>query len=157
MPLEAGAHRRCLVRLGKDGIERGFDVAVGNAAAAQLSRDTEATLPAGLCVMANVFKRVAGVVKILLLAEARDNGGNRLLILGAAPKVIAHLVNGVRAAHQCTDSRRVQLLLGFKLARRGTGTHRESLEARRQGSKDRVLKDSTADPSPGPLARIPSG
>lgn len=84
MPPEARANRRRFVRFREDGIEGGFDVAIGDSAAAQFARDAEASLAARLRVLAGVFEREASIVEITLLAKARNDGGNGLFVVSSA-------------------------------------------------------------------------
>ena len=73
MALEAGADGCGFVSLREDGVERGFDVAIGNAAGAELAGNAEAPLAARVGVLAGVIEGVAGVVEIVLFAQARDH------------------------------------------------------------------------------------
>jgi hypothetical protein len=115
--LEARADERGFVRFGEDGVERGFDVAVGNAAGAQFARDAKTPLAARLRVRASVVEGVAGVVEIVVLAQPGDDGRNEFGIFGAAAEVFAHFMDGVRAAHERAQGGGVKLLLGGEFAR----------------------------------------
>jgi len=98
--LEAGADERGFVGLRENGVERGFDVAVGDAAAAEVASDAIASLTAHPGVVTGEFEGVARVVEIIQLTQARDHRGNQVFALGAAFEVLLHLVDRVRAAHQ---------------------------------------------------------
>jgi hypothetical protein len=84
LPAQARANRRRFVRFREDGIECGLDVAIGHAAAAQLSRDAEASLAARLRVLARVFEREASIVEITLLAKARNDRGNGFFVVSSS-------------------------------------------------------------------------
>src|SRR5574337_797610 len=64
--LEALADERGFIGFREAFLERGFDVAVGDATGAKLASDAVATLAAGLGAIAGELARVAGVVEKLL-------------------------------------------------------------------------------------------
>jgi len=115
--LEARADEHGFVCLGEDGVKGGFDVAVGDAARAQLAGDAKASLAAGLRVLAGVVEGVAGVVEIFMLAQPGDDGRDEFEVFGAAVEVFAHFMDGVRAAHERAERGGVKLLLGREFAR----------------------------------------
>jgi hypothetical protein len=93
LALETGADKRGFVGIGEGGGESGFDVAVGDAASAEFAGDPETPLAAGLGVMAGEFAGVAGVVEVIVFAEARDDGRDEVFIFGAALEVLLHFVD----------------------------------------------------------------
>jgi hypothetical protein len=93
-------------------------VPVRNSTCAELAGDAEAALSPGIGVLARKFDRVAGVIEIVVLAEARDHAVDRFFLDGAALQVGSHLVDRVRAPHQRAECGGIELLLGCKLARR---------------------------------------
>jgi len=115
--LEAGADERGFVGLGENGIECGFDVAVGHAAAAEVASDAVASLTAQPSVVTGELEGITCVVEIIQLTEARDHGGNQVFVFGAALEVLLHLVDRVCTAHQGALCGHVELVLGGKFAR----------------------------------------
>jgi hypothetical protein len=63
-------------------------------------------------VPAGEVEGVAGIVEIILLAEARDHAVNVFFIFSAAFEILAHFVNRMRAAHQGAESGGVKLTFG---------------------------------------------
>jgi len=112
MTLKTLPNQRCFVRFGKDCVEGGIDVALRDASGAQFVRDTETSLPASIGVVSGVFDRVAGVVEVVLFAKPRNDGAHVPFCLGAAPEILTHLLDGMRAARQRPKRRGVKLLLG---------------------------------------------
>ena len=123
MTLEPGADRCGFVGLREDGFEGRIDVVIGNAAGAEFAGDAETSLAAGIGVLARVVEGVAGVVEVALFAEAGDHAINVSFVFGAASEILAHFVDGVRAAHQGAKGGGVKLLLAGDFARRRAGAH----------------------------------
>ena len=117
MAFEALADEGGFVCVGEDGIEGGFDVAVGDAASAEFSRDAESSLAAGLRVLASIIERELCVVEVILFAEARNYGCDGFFVLGAAREIFLHFVDRVGPAHQRTERGGVKLLVGGRFAR----------------------------------------
>ena len=122
LALQARADERGFVGFGENGIERGFDVAVRDAADAELAGDAETSLAAGLRVAAGIVESEFSIVEIILLSEACYDRSDEIFLLGAALEILLHFMNGVRAAHQCTQSGGVEILLSGELARGGAHT-----------------------------------
>src|SRR5215472_5152214 len=74
LAFDAPAKESRFVSLCEDGIESGLDVPIRDTAGTQFARDAETSLATRVGVLAGVFERVAGVIEIVLLAEARDDG-----------------------------------------------------------------------------------
>jgi len=120
--LEAGADEGGFVGFGEDGVERGFDVGVGDAAGAEFAGDAEAAA-VGMDAAAGEVEGVADVIEIVELAKARDDGGDEFYIFGAAFEIGAHVVERVGAAHKRALRGKVKLVLGREFRGRGAGTH----------------------------------
>ena len=69
---ETLADERGFVGVGKDGVERGVDMLVGNATGAEFAGDAEASLAAGVRVLAGVVEGILRVVEIRLFAKTGD-------------------------------------------------------------------------------------
>ena len=118
MAFQARTHERGFVRFGEDGVEGRIDVAIGDAAGAKFTRDAKTSLAAGLGVLACVIESVAGVIEVVLLAETGDHRRDKACIFRAELKVLAHFMDGVRAAHKGAESSGVELLFGGEFLRR---------------------------------------
>lgn len=84
MTLEACANQRCLIGFGEDASNSGVDVVVRNSSGAQLACDPETSLAACMRVVPGIVDRIAGIVEVALLAQARDDGRNVCRGFGAA-------------------------------------------------------------------------
>src|ERR1700730_13995684 len=91
--LQADTHECGFVGLGEDAIERGIDMAVGNAAAAQLPGYPKTALVTGLGVLASEVGGVARVVEVGQFSQARDDGRNDFFVVGAAFKMLTHFMD----------------------------------------------------------------
>jgi hypothetical protein len=120
---DAGADEQCFIRFGEDGIERGLDELVGDAAPAQLAGNAKASAMRAHAA-AREIECVALIVEIVKLAEPGDDGGDEVLIFSALLQVSAHIVQRIGAARQRTLRGEVQLMLSRELARCGAGAHR---------------------------------
>ena len=114
--LEACADERGFVSLRENGIEGGFDVAVGDAAAAKIASDAITSLTAQPGVVTCELEGVTRVVEIIQLTQARDHGGDQVFVFSVALEVLLHLVDRMRAAHQSTLRGHFELMLGSELA-----------------------------------------
>ena len=110
--LEARADGRGLVGLGKDGVEGGFDVAVGYATSTEFAGDAEPSLAARISVLARVIEGVAGIVEVVLFTKAGNRAIDMIFGFGAAFEILPHFVNRVCATHQGTKGGGMKLSLG---------------------------------------------
>jgi hypothetical protein len=101
------------------------DVAVGNAAGAEVARDAEPALFADFGVGAGELFGVAGIVELAGFLEAGEDDLCEKLAIGAAEKFRFHFVDGVCAAHEDTEGVVVEVLLGVEFA--GAGEHKEKM------------------------------
>ena len=92
------ANQCSLVGLGECLRKRRFDVLVGHAARAKLSRNPVAALTAQPCARAREFERVASVIDIFVLLQARKDTPRRFGIFRMPFEVRAHLERRVSAA-----------------------------------------------------------
>jgi hypothetical protein len=111
---QSGADQRGFVGFGEDLRDGVIDVAVGNAACAELPGNAETSLAADFYVLGGVAQGVLGVIEVIELAEAGDYGGHQIFIFGAAFEVLRHLVDGMRAAHEGALGGQVELGLGYE-------------------------------------------
>ena len=123
--LEACTDERGFVSLDEDGFQGRFDVSVGDAAGAEIASDAVAPLTAQPSVVSGVLESVTPVVEVIQLAQARDDRRNQLFIFRAALEVLLHLVDRMRAAHQCALCGHVELMLGREFATVCTVGHKE--------------------------------
>ncbi len=105
-------------RLGEDGIECSVYQPIRHAAPSQLADDAKSALSAKIGMLSREFERVARIVKIIVLTEARDDLRDGVFIFRAALKIPAHFVDRVGAAHERAESGVVKFLLAFELAER---------------------------------------
>jgi hypothetical protein len=80
--------------------ESNVDVAVGNAASAEIAGDTEFALLADFRASAGELFGVARVVELAGLLEAREDDLSEEFGVGAAEKLGLHFVDGVGTAHE---------------------------------------------------------
>ena len=120
---KASANERRLVGLGKHRGDGSLDMAVRNAPGSQLASDAKAPLASRLRVRAGVIRSVAGIVEIVVLAQARDYARDVVFRFRATLEILAHLVDRVRASHQSAQRRGVKLLLCSELAWRCPRAH----------------------------------
>ncbi len=107
----------------------GFDVAVRDAAGAQVAGDAEVALFAGLGAKARELARVAGVIDQIFALQTVDHGLDELFVFAAAPQGLVHFMDGVGAAHKDFDSGVVELRFGVELA--GLAEHGGRIEVRK--------------------------
>ena len=117
LPLKTRPDQRALVGFREHRIERRLDVAIGHPAGAKFACNAETALAARVGMLAGIGKRVLRIVEIVLLSQTRDHGRDDIRILGPAFEILAHLVNGMRAARQCAQREGVQLLFSGYFAR----------------------------------------
>ena len=117
LPLQTRPNQRALVGLREHGIERGLDVAIGDAAPAKLAGNAETALASRVGMLTGVCERILCIVEILLLPQARDHGRDDIRLLRPAFEIFAHLVDGMRAPGQCAQRKGVQFLFGGYFAR----------------------------------------
>jgi hypothetical protein len=96
LALQARACERCLVRFRKDMVESGLDVAFRHTAGTQLACDAKRSLATSHRVLPSIFERIAGIVKVVLVAKTRDDRPNFLFVLCTAAQILTHLVNRMR-------------------------------------------------------------
>lgn len=125
LALDAGFYERGFVRFGENGGERGFDVAVRNAADAEFAGDAKFSLMAILRMSAGEVAGVAGIVEIIQFAQFLQDGVGVVFFFGAQSEIFLHLVHGMCAAHQCASGRGVKAGLGGEFAR--SGAHEERI------------------------------
>jgi hypothetical protein len=111
--------------------EGGFDVAVGNAAGAEVAGDAEAALAADFRALASELFGVASVVDQAFAFEAVDCGCDELVIVSTVGEGLLHFVDGMRAAHEDAGGGGIEV--GFRCELAGTGKHREKMK---EGSKE---------------------
>jgi hypothetical protein len=92
---EARTDKRCFVRFGENGFERGFDVAVREAAGAEFADDSEFALVTVLRMDARIVAGVTRVVEVLELFQLLDHFADVVFVFGAAGEVFAHFVYGI--------------------------------------------------------------
>jgi len=109
--LQAGADEFGFGSIGEHGLKGGVDVTIGHAAGTQLASDTETSLAASVGALAGKFKRVAGVIEIVVLAEPGDDLRDGVFVFRAALEIGTHFVDGMGAAHERAKSGGVQILL----------------------------------------------
>ena len=102
-------------------VERGVDVAVGDAAGAEVSGDAVFALAANFGALANELFGVAVVVDHAVFFEAGHDYLCEELVVGATGEEFFHFGDGVRAAHQRALRGFVELRLRFEFA--GPGKH----------------------------------
>jgi hypothetical protein len=141
-------------RVGEHGFECSVDVPVRHTAGAEFASDAKASLAASVGALAGKFKRVTGVIKIVVLAEPGHDLRNGVFVVRAALQVGAHLVNRMGAAHEGTERGGVKLLLGCQLPGSGSSAHERSIVARKQGSKEARKQGSKEAALAGPI-RLP--
>ena len=137
MALQARADGRGFIGLGKDGFESGVDVAVRNAAVRAVRARCGNVLGGANSRAGGRIRGRSGRRRDIVFAEARDDVEMSFLVLGATFEILAHFVDRMRAAHQGAEGGGVELRLGGKFARRGTGAHGESIAEQRKASKGR--------------------
>ena len=103
-----------------------IDVAIGNAAGAEVACDAEFALFADFGARAGELFGVARVVESAGLLEAGENDLRQEFGIGAAEEFGFHFVNGMRAAHEDAEGVVVQVLFGIEFA--GFGEHQEEIE-----------------------------
>ena len=137
---QALADERGFVLRGEHFVERGFDVAVGHAAPAELLGNAKTSLAANGRVGAREFASVARVIEQLLLLQPIEFCTNQTFILAAAFERAAHFEDRMGAAHERANGGGVKLVGVFGLAgaahgevvsgqRRGRRYHREPMNA----------------------------
>ena len=113
--------------VGFSGFGEGFvNVAIGNAARAEVARDAEFALFTDFGVSAGELFSVAGIVKLAGFLEARENDLGEEFGVGAAEEFRFHFVDGVGAAHQDAEGVVVEVLLCVEFA--GAGEHKEKMK-----------------------------
>ena len=117
--LDAIANNGGFVGLCGGFFEGGVDVAVRDAASAQVPRDPVFALPPYLGPLAGKLFRVARVVDVAILFEAVDDGLDEFFVVGAAAEGSLHFVDRVGAAHEDLDGGFIEGGLGVELARLG--------------------------------------
>ena len=101
-------------------------MAIGDAAGAEVTRDTELALLADFGVSAGELPGVAGIVELAGFFEAREDDLGQEFRIGAAQEFRFHFVDGVGAAREDTEGVVVEILLGIEFA--GAGEHEGSIE-----------------------------
>jgi hypothetical protein len=114
--LETCADEHGFVCIREHGGNRSVDVHVGNSTASKFAYYAEAALAAGLRVMPSVFEGIASVVKVIELAEAREDRRDQVFIFGAAFEVLLHFVDRIGTAHEGALGGHVELVLGAEFA-----------------------------------------
>ena len=116
LALDALADKRSLIDLLRGFFERGFDVAVSNAARPQIAGDAESALLAGLRAVPDEQACVAAVVDQPATLQPRHDLLYERLVFAAALERLLHFMDGMRAAHEYLDGGVVQLGFGVNLA-----------------------------------------
>lgn len=114
--------------------EGGFDVAVRDAAGAEVACHTKLALLSSFGALAGELLGVAGVVDVAVLFKASDHFLDEVLVGSAADEGLFHFGHGMSAAHKDFDGSVVQGGFGFDLA--WLGKHEKEDEVRAQGSKE---------------------
>ena len=102
--------------------EGGFDVAVGDAAGAEVAGDAEFALAADLGALAGELFGVAVVVEAAVFLQAGQDYLGEEVAAGSAFEEFLHFVYGMRAAHQGAEGYVVEF--GFGVEFFGAGEHR---------------------------------
>src|SRR6266704_5888807 len=113
--------------------EGGFNVAVGDAAGAQVASHAEFSLFARFGALPRELLRIPRVVNQPVFFQPSHHKLNAQCIVAPPFELFLHLVDGVRPPHQSAHRDVVQLFFGLKLAR--LPKHAGSIEAGNVGSK----------------------
>jgi hypothetical protein len=97
--------------------EGGFDVAVGDAAGAEVAGDTEFALAANFGALASELFGETLVVDHFGPLETVHDGSKEFVVFGAAAEELLHFMDGVGAAHEGAKGGLVQFCFGFHLSR----------------------------------------
>lgn len=125
--LQARADELRFGRIGKHGVESGINVPIRHTASAKLACDAEASLATATGALAGEVERVAGVVEIIVLAQAGDDLRDMFFILSPAFQIGAHFVDGMSPTHECAEGGGVKLLLSGQLPGIGSRAHQRSI------------------------------
>src|SRR5690242_939255 len=101
--------------------ESGLDVAVRDAASAEVAGDAELALLAAFGALASELAGIAGVVDVAVLLEASDDSLDEVFVGGTADEGFFHLGDRMRATHEDFNGGVVQGGFGVELA--GLGEH----------------------------------
>ncbi len=106
--------------------EGGFDVAVRDAAGAEVARDAEFTLAADFGALASELFGEALVVDHFGAFEAVHDTFQERVVFGSTAEQLLHFVDGIGTAHKGANGGFVEFGFGFDLAR--LGEHGERIE-----------------------------
>ena len=104
----------------------GFDVGVGNATGAKVTRNAIFPLSADLSALASKLFGVAVVVDHAVFLETGHDDLGEKLVVGAAAQDFFHFGNGVRAAHECALGGFVEV--GFGVEFTGLAEHERRMK-----------------------------
>jgi len=102
------------------------DVAVRDAAGAQIAGDAEFALAADFRALAHKLFGVSRVVQLAVFPEPRHDDLDQQLVVCTPRQHFFHFVHGVRAPHQCANGDIVEFGFRFELAR--FAEHEESMK-----------------------------
>src|SRR5215469_6467094 len=143
-PFNALADQRGRIGILGSFLQRGFDVAIGNAACAKLPRDSELTLLPRFRAKAYKLFRIAGVIDQVLAFQALDDAFQPIFVFAPPRQRLLHLRDGMGASHQDLDGGIVQLRFGFELTGLAKGGHGVRIEeegaGRQRGMRDVVKR-----------------
>ena len=101
------------------------NVAIGDAAGAEVSGDAELALFADFCAGAGELLGVAGIVELAGFFEACENDLGEEFGVSAADELRFHFVHGVSATHEDAEGVVVKVLLGVEFA--GAREHKKKM------------------------------
>jgi hypothetical protein len=108
--------------------QSGFDVAVRDAAGAQVPRNSKSALAPDFRALADELFGKALVINHLGALQTVHNIFQKVVVIRSAAKELLHFVYGVSAAHEGADGSVVQFRFGLDLA--GLSKHGGSIEER---------------------------
>src|SRR5215469_7455584 len=156
-PFNALADQRGRIGILGSFLQRGFDVAIGNAACAKLPRDSELTLLPRFRAKAYKLFRIAGVIDQVLAFQALDDAFQPIFVFAPPRQRLLHLRDGMGASHQDLDGGIVQLRFGFELTGLAKGGHGVRIEeegaGRQRGMRDLVQKGGREGATKHPRVR----
>src|SRR6266571_3014208 len=106
--------------------EGGFNVAVGDAAGAEVAGHAEFPLLARFGALPRELLRIPRVVNQAVFFQPSHHELDEQFIVAAPFELFLHLVDGMRPPHQCSHGYVVQLFFGLNLA--GPAEHGGSIE-----------------------------